>query len=136
MLLMSQFSRSIKMYLSLHSCGEYILYPYGFTFQFVPNEAELHALGTEAAEAVKNVGGPEYIVGQASGLLYLATGSDDFIYGAYGVQYAYTLELSCGNRGYGFIIEPDQIEPIAAETFEMMKVFGVHAGSLKISKRP
>uniref|UniRef100_A0A499FTV7 Peptidase M14 domain-containing protein n=1 Tax=Anopheles arabiensis TaxID=7173 RepID=A0A499FTV7_ANOAR len=136
MLLMSQFSRSIKMYLSLHSCGEYILYPYGFTFQFVPNEAELHALGTEAAEAVKNIGGPEYIVGQASGLLYLATGSDDFIYGAYGVQYAYTLELSCGNRGYGFIIEPDQIEPIAAETFEMMKVFGMHAGSLKISKRP
>ncbi|XP_050072915.1 carboxypeptidase B-like [Anopheles maculipalpis] len=136
MLLMSQFSHSIKMYLSVHSCGDYILYPYGFAYKPVPNSQDLYALGLQAAEAVKNIGGPEYLVGQASGLLYLATGSDDFIYGAYGVEYAYTLELSCGDRGYGFIIESNQIETIATETFEMFKVFGMHAGNQKISKRP
>ncbi|XP_052895872.1 uncharacterized protein LOC128303059 [Anopheles moucheti] len=134
MLLISQFARSIKMYLSVHSCGDYILYPNGYAYKPVPNAADLYALGLQAAEAVQKVGGPEYLVGQASGMLYLATGSDDFIYGAYGVEYAYTLELSCGNRGYGFIIETDQIQTIAAETFEMFKVFGQHAGSQKISK--
>uniref|UniRef100_A0A4Y0BR26 Peptidase M14 domain-containing protein n=1 Tax=Anopheles funestus TaxID=62324 RepID=A0A4Y0BR26_ANOFN len=136
MLLMSQFARSIKMYLSVHSCGDYILYPYGYAYQPAANAEDLYALGMKAAEAVQKVGGPEYVVGQASGLLYLATGSDDFIYGAYGVEYAYTLELSCGNRGYGFIIESEQIKTIAAETFEMFKVFGLHAGSQKIIKRP
>uniref|UniRef100_A0A182MWB1 Peptidase M14 domain-containing protein n=1 Tax=Anopheles culicifacies TaxID=139723 RepID=A0A182MWB1_9DIPT len=136
MLLMAQFSRSIKMYLSLHSCGDYILYPYGYAYQPTSNSEDLYALGLKAAEAVQKAGGPEYLVGQASGLLYLATGSDDFIYGAYGVEYAYTLELSCGSRGFGFIIETNQIETIAAETFEMFKVFGMHAGSQKITKRP
>uniref|UniRef100_A0A182QII8 Peptidase M14 domain-containing protein n=1 Tax=Anopheles farauti TaxID=69004 RepID=A0A182QII8_9DIPT len=137
MLLMAQYQRSIKMYLSLHSCGEFILYPYGYAYKQAPNMEALHALGLEAAEAVKKIGGAEYEVGQASGMLYLATGSDDFIYGAYGVEYAYTLELSCGNRGYGFIIDTNQIETIASETFEMMKVFGAHAGTQKILlKRP
>uniref|UniRef100_A0A182YKX0 Peptidase M14 domain-containing protein n=3 Tax=Anopheles stephensi TaxID=30069 RepID=A0A182YKX0_ANOST len=134
MLLMAEFANSIKMYLSVHSCGDYILYPYGFAYKPVPNAEDLYALGLQAAEAVQKIGGPEYLVGQASGLLYLATGSDDFMYGAYGVEYAYTLELSCGDRGYGFIIESNQIETIAKETFEMFKVFGMHASIQKMSK--
>uniref|UniRef100_A0A182J8H9 Peptidase M14 domain-containing protein n=1 Tax=Anopheles atroparvus TaxID=41427 RepID=A0A182J8H9_ANOAO len=136
MLLMAQYSRAIKVYLSLHACGDYILYPYGYDYTLAPNAAAMHALGQRAARAVQKVEGPLYEVGNAADLLYPANGSDDFIYGSYGVEYAYTLELSCGARGYGFIIETEQIGKIAGEAFEMFRVFGEFAGTQTVAKRP
>ncbi|XP_053677487.1 uncharacterized protein LOC128727583 [Anopheles nili] len=135
MLLMGHYARSIKVYLSVHSCGNYILYPYGYDYVPAPNAAALHLLGMQAAQAVKDIGGPEFEVGNSAELLYPASGSDDFIYGSYGVEYAYTLELSCGKRGFGFIIDTEQIESVSAEAFEMFKVFGQFAGNQTVATR-
>ncbi|XP_053685315.1 carboxypeptidase B-like [Sabethes cyaneus] len=129
MLLMANYAGATKVYLAVHSCGDYILYPYGYDYVLAPNADELQELGETAARAVEAIGGPKYDVGSAAFLLYPANGSDDFIYGSFGVNYSYTLELSCGASGDGFIIESGEMQKIAKEAFEMFKVFGVFAGS-------
>ncbi|EAT46983.1 AAEL001844-PA [Aedes aegypti] len=133
MLLMANYARVTKVYLAVHSCGDFILYPYGYDYVDVPNKAQLQELGEKAAAAVKAIGGPEYAVGNSATLLYPANGSDDFIYGSFGVEYAYTLELSCGaNSGDGFIIDLAEMQKITKEAFEMFKVFGTFAGEQKV----
>ncbi|XP_058460659.1 carboxypeptidase B-like [Malaya genurostris] len=128
MLLMAKYAKVTKVYLAVHTCGDYILYPYGYDYVIAPNAVQLQALGERAARAVEAVGGPEYKVGSAAFLLYPANGSDDFIYGSFGVNYAYTLELSCGEAGGGFIVNNTEIRKIAKEAFEMFKTFGLFAG--------
>ncbi|XP_065094116.1 carboxypeptidase B-like [Ochlerotatus camptorhynchus] len=133
MLMMANYAKATKVYLAVHSCGDYILYPYGYDYVDAPNKVQLQELGDKAAEAVKAIGGPEYAVGSASFLLYPANGSDDFIYGSYGVEYVYTLELSCGAMvSDGFIISVAEMQKISKEAFEMFKVFGKFAGEQKI----
>ncbi|XP_055604386.1 uncharacterized protein LOC129752636 [Uranotaenia lowii] len=133
MLLMATYARSIKVYLAVHSCGDYILYPYGYDYVAAPNAADLKALGDKAAAAVTAIGGPQYRVGSASTLLYPANGSDDYIYGSVGVEYSYTLELSCGNSGDGFIITDAEMQKIIQEAFEMFKVFGEFASQQTVA---
>lgn len=129
MLLMAKYARVTQVYLAVHTCGDYILYPYGYDYVDAANKAQLQELGDKAAAAVKAIGGPDYAVGSAAFLLYPANGSDDFIYGSFGVEYAYTLELSCSaSSGDGFIISLEEMQKINKEAFEMFKVFGKFAG--------
>ncbi|XP_055531488.1 carboxypeptidase B-like isoform X1 [Wyeomyia smithii] len=129
MLLMASYATATKVYLAVHSCGDYILYPYGYDYVLAANAAELQELGEKAARAVEAIGGPKYGVGSASFLVYPANGSDDFMYGSVGVNFSFTLELSCGAFGDGFIIDSNETQKITKEAFEMFKVFGVFAGS-------
>lgn len=134
MLMMANYVKATKVYLAVHSCGDYILYPYGYDYVEAPNKAQLEKLGNEAAAAVKAIGGPTYDVGSAAFLLYPANGSDDFIYGSYGIEYVYTLELSCGKTGgSGFVISVAEMQKINKEAFEMFKVFGQFAGEQQIT---
>ncbi|XP_055623252.1 carboxypeptidase B-like [Toxorhynchites rutilus septentrionalis] len=135
MLLMATYARATKVYLSVHSCGDLILYPYGYSYVQAPNAAELHALGERVALAVLANNGPHYRVGSASYLLYPSNGSDDFIYGSLGVQYAYTLELTCGIAGGGFIVSMPEMRKIANEAFIMFNVYGIFAGEQTVGPR-
>lgn len=133
MLLMATYARATKVYLSVHSCGDLILYPYGFSYVPAPNAAGLQALGERVAYAVLANNGPRYRVGSASYLLYPSNGSDDFIYGSLGVEYAYTLELTCGIAGGGFIVSIPEMQKIANEAFVMFKVYGTFAGEQTVA---
>ncbi|XP_001856173.2 carboxypeptidase B [Culex quinquefasciatus] len=135
MLLMATYARATKLYLAVHTCGDYILYPYGYDYVQAPNAAELQSLGDLAADAVKTAGGPDYSVGGASFLLYPANGSDDFIYGSFGIKYAYTLELSCGTDGDGFVLSVPEMQNVTRDAFEMFKVFGKFAGEQPVKPR-
>ncbi|XP_058832771.1 carboxypeptidase B-like [Topomyia yanbarensis] len=133
MLLMAKYARATAVYLAVHTCGDYILYPYGYDYVVVPNADQLQELGEKAARAVVAIGGPTYQVGSAAFLLYPANGSDDFIYGSFGVNHTYTLELSCGADGGGFIVNSTEMQTIAREAFEMFKTFGVFAGEQAVT---
>lgn len=135
MLLMASYATATKMYLAVHTCGDYILYPYGYDYVEAPNAADLTVLGKQAAEAVKAVNGPVYKVGGASFLLYPANGSDDFIYGSFGIKYAYTLELSCSAENDGFILTVPEMQNVIKESLEMFKVFGKFAGEQPMKPR-
>lgn len=135
MLLMATYARATKLYLAVHTCGDYILYPYGYDYVQAPNADDLQSLGDLAADAVKTAGGPDYSVGGASFLLYPANGSDDFIYGSFGIKYAYTLELSCGTDGDGFVLSVPEMQNVTRDAFEMFKVFGKFAGEQPVKPR-
>lgn len=74
------------LFISLHSYGQLVLWPWGYTYGPAPNQAQLNTLGHKLA--FHN----DYLPEQASDL-YLTTGdSDDFVYGELGVP-AYTFEI-------------------------------------------
>jgi carboxypeptidase T len=72
--------------ISLHSYGQLVLWPWGYTYGSAPNEVQLRILGHKLAFL------NDYLPKHASDL-YLTTGdAADFIYGELGVP-AYTFEL-------------------------------------------
>ncbi|XP_053686630.1 carboxypeptidase B-like [Sabethes cyaneus] len=121
--LMDRYAANLKLYLAVHTYGNLILYPFGYTMPFVPvpNAAEHIAMGQRAAAAVSAVGGPTYRVGNSAEILYSATGaSDDYAAGAAGFTYAYTLELTGGGSN-GFDLPASEIQRVASQTFEIFR---------------
>ncbi|XP_033229172.1 carboxypeptidase B-like [Belonocnema kinseyi] len=116
---------TIKIYLTLHSFGKYLLYPWGYTPAEVPeNEDVLLKLGVIAAVKLKALYGTEYKIGSAARILYPAAGgSDDWAKAIGKADIAFTIELP----GTSFVIDPSLIKPIGLETFEAFRVFGVYA---------
>ncbi|XP_055684650.1 carboxypeptidase B-like isoform X1 [Lutzomyia longipalpis] len=96
-------------YLSFHSYGQYILYPWGYDRFVPPDHKELERVGREAAALMKQSGGATYSVGPSGSLLYPASGgSDDWGKGSLGIKYCYTIELRDSGRS-GFILPANQI---------------------------
>ncbi|MDQ2986568.1 MAG: hypothetical protein M3R13_07585 [Armatimonadota bacterium] len=96
-----------------HSYGEYVLYPWSYTFNPAPDAARLHAVGTQYNNAMIASGGHSYQVGQGSTTLYIAAGtSKDFYYDQYGAD-AFTVEL----RGPGFDPPASSILPTIRENW-------------------
>ncbi|WP_051260994.1 M14 family zinc carboxypeptidase [Desulfovibrio inopinatus] len=73
------------LYIDLHSYGEMVLWPWGYTYNSPPNET-LSVLGQALA------GQNGYWAGQASGLYPTDGAADDFGYGERGVA-SYTIEM-------------------------------------------
>ncbi len=73
--------------ITLHSYGNYVLYPWGWASSQAPNHEDLRLLGLKMGYFNR------YEVDQASAGLYLAAGgSDDWAYGELGIA-AYTFEM-------------------------------------------
>ncbi|XP_001599198.2 carboxypeptidase B [Nasonia vitripennis] len=112
----------IKTYLSLHSHGQYLLHPWGFTSDLPKNEPVLRCAAINAASELYKIHGTRYQIGSSTNVLYPAAGgSDDWTMGVAGVDLAYTVELPGGV--YGFAPPPSAIIPVGRETFEAIKVF-------------
>lgn len=114
---------TIKLYLTLHSFGNYILYPWGYTFDLPDNEEELRSLAEAADEALSTVRGTRYTIGSTTHVLYAAAGaSDDWVMGVGGVDLSYTLELP-GGGSFGFDLPASEIQVVGQETFLAIRVF-------------
>lgn len=112
----------IKIYISFHTYGQYILHSWGWTTELPDNVEELDALGNDVADAIKAVRGTQYTVGSPATLIYPSGGgSDDWIKGVAGVPLTYVFELPRGEEN-GFIADPSNIEPVVTETFVGVKV--------------
>jgi carboxypeptidase T len=100
--------------LSYHSYSQLILYPWGYTFEPVEDEADLRAmrgLAENMERLIRDVDGRTYTAQQASELYLTAGDAVDWTYGVYDVP-ALTIELrpTSALEG-GFILPADQIEP-------------------------
>ncbi|ADD41346.1 M14 family zinc carboxypeptidase [Stackebrandtia nassauensis] len=82
--------------ISLHSYGNYIIVPWGYTTTRPPNDSALRSLGQRMAAS------NGYRVGNAAGTVgYLASGTtDDFTYGAFGIA-SFTYEVGGGSGQCG-----------------------------------
>lgn len=128
--LLRQNKHIIKLYLAVHSYGDYLLYPFGYDYNIVNgNEANLIKLGDRCAAAIKAVNpARSYTVGNSAHALYPASGaSDDFAAGGVGIDYAFTVELSGGGK-QGFDIEASQIPQISKEIFAAYREYAIYVG--------
>jgi murein tripeptide amidase MpaA len=79
--------------ISFHSFGQDILYPWGFTTQAAPADAELAAVAGAMAGLIEAVRGTIYTSGEGSRALYLTNGDTvDWTYSLAGAP-SYTIEL-------------------------------------------
>ncbi|KAF2891646.1 hypothetical protein ILUMI_14527, partial [Ignelater luminosus] len=117
-----KYKNNIKLYLTFHSYGQFLLYPWGFTAELPENSEELQQLGEQVALAIRQVQGTTYIVGSSTNVLYLAAGgSDDWAKGVAEVELVYTIELPGGSEG--FDPPPEDIMKYLPETWEGCKVY-------------
>ncbi|XP_026736336.1 carboxypeptidase B-like [Trichoplusia ni] len=108
-------------YLTYHSYGQYLLYPWGYDNALPADHKDLDSVGNQMAEAIRKTGGSQYKVGSSSGLLYPAAGGSDDWAKSLGIKYTYTIELSDTGR-YGFVLPASYIEPVARENLAALRV--------------
>lgn len=108
----------VGLFLSFHSYGQYVLYPYGHTSTPAPNDADLNQIASAYVNAVAGLYGTRYTYGQTSTHLYVASGaSPDWAYGTQGTTAAFTVEFR-DTGSYGFQLPASQIIPNAREAIQ------------------
>jgi len=114
---------NIKLFLTFHSYGEYLLFPWGFTSALPEDNDELQELGEAVGNTIRQVYGTVFTVGTSTNVLYAAAGgSDDWAKGVAGIELSYTIELRGGGRN-GFDPPTSDILPIVTETWAGMGTY-------------
>ncbi|XP_065360403.1 carboxypeptidase B1 [Calliphora vicina] len=105
-----------SMYLTVHSYGNYLLYPWGWTADLPDTWEDLHEVAMSGYNAIFNATGTEYTVGSSTNVLYIAAGaSDDYAFNA-GFKIAMTMELPGGGK-LGFDPPASSIDTMVKETW-------------------
>uniref|UniRef100_W8BHB0 Carboxypeptidase A4 n=1 Tax=Ceratitis capitata TaxID=7213 RepID=W8BHB0_CERCA len=112
---LSRRKHNLSAYLTYHSYGQYIVYPWAYKAVKVKDSAALQRVGKTAAERILSKTGTVYRSDVTHALLGIAGGgSDDWARAACGAKYVYTVELR--DKGeYGFQLPPSQIRGTAEE---------------------
>ncbi|EDV97048.1 carboxypeptidase B [Drosophila grimshawi] len=109
-----------KFYLTLHSYGNYLLYPWGWTSDLPSSWRALDEVAQAGAAAIKSSTGTKYTVGSSTNVLYAAAGgSDDYAFATAKFPISITMELPAG--GTGFNPSTAQILPFVTETWTGIK---------------
>nr|XP_020769567.1 carboxypeptidase O [Odocoileus virginianus texanus] len=108
---------NIACFLTMHSYGQLILVPYGYTKNKSNNHEELIQVGQKAANALKAKHGTNYRVGSSADILYASSGSSRDWARDIGIPFSYTFELR-DNGTYGFVLPETQIQATCEETME------------------
>lgn len=120
----------LAMYISLHAYSQMWLLPWGHKQEKPEDFSELYSLAKTGSNALEKVNGVNYLIGSIPDLLYVASGSSiDWVKGAVGVKYVYTLELRDSGR-FGFLLPARHIVPSGKETW-----MAVHASAMELAKR-
>lgn len=137
-----QTTEKFHAFLTFHSYGQYILYPWGYDVVLPPDHQDLDRVGKNGAnvsclreekslcigihvnfffaQEMRRVGQQVYSVGPSGSLLYPAAGASDDWAKSLGIKYTYTVELRDGGR-YGFVLPASFIQPTAKEAFQFVR---------------
>ncbi|XP_059613886.1 carboxypeptidase B-like [Phlebotomus argentipes] len=114
---------NIRLYLSVHSFGDMLLFPWGYERIYHANRDQLFELGDYVSDAIFNAHGRRYIVGNSATVLSPASGgSDDYAAAEHHIDLAYTIELT-GGQNNGFDLPPEQIIPVSGEMFTGFRAY-------------
>ncbi|XP_075155595.1 carboxypeptidase B-like [Haematobia irritans] len=115
-------------FLSFHSYGQLLTYPYGHRAARYKYASLLQRLGNQAARNIKEITGRKYRVGSRHSLLILAGGgADDWACSSLGAKYVYTIELR-DTGDYVFLLPPRQIIQTAMEGYAMVEAVAKDIG--------
>lgn len=118
---MMENAKRLKLYVSIHSYGQYLVYPWGYTGEYLPREwKRLDSLARAVSDAVYEAGGQPFRVMSAGKWYPAAGGSDDYAFGAVGVPYSYTMELT---NGYEFLFPEHLLKQVLTQFYEGFRVF-------------
>ncbi|KFB45619.1 carboxypeptidase A2 [Anopheles sinensis] len=110
---------NVKLALSIHSRGQYILFPFGYNnAPRAYNYQDLLQVGQRASVDMYKLYNKPYRVGTTADALYVASGiSVDWAFAVAGIPLSYTYELRDQGE-FGFILPADQIVPNGEELLE------------------
>ncbi|XP_062530636.1 uncharacterized protein LOC101735349 [Bombyx mori] len=112
--LITKSSTPFKVFLSFHSYGEVVIFPWGYTDEPCPDYVELLEGGTSIAKAIYETSGRTYKVGSTKDLMYFACGNSiDWSYAVAGIPYSYMVELR--GKKHRFLLPQNEIESTAKE---------------------
>lgn len=127
--LLEKIKKECKFYLTLHSYGQYLLYPWGYTSNLPDNWRDIHDVAQSGYEAIKNATGTKYTVGSSTNVLYAAAGgSDDYALGSAGIPISITMELP-GGGSTGFDPPASAIRKSVEESWIGIKAMILKAAS-------
>lgn len=108
---------NLDAYLTFHSYGQMLVYPWAYKPAKVENAPVLQRLATTAVQNIAKRTGTMYKAAVTHEVLGIAGGgSDDWCRSALDTKYVYTIELR--DRGtYGFVLPPKQIIDTAGEGY-------------------
>ncbi|XP_046643400.1 carboxypeptidase B-like [Daphnia pulicaria] len=112
-------ANQIKLYLTLHSYGQYALIPWGYDVAYPPDYNDMLALANKAVSKFVKY---KFSVGNSAALLYAAAGGSDDWAKSIGIKYSYTFELADTDT-YGFILPASEILPVSHDFFPALDVF-------------
>lgn len=110
------FRKSLTMFVSLHSFGEFVLYPWGYTMDRSDMSTYLRYLAKRITRLLNKNGTAHFRYGQSSRMMYLASGTSDDYMHSLGVPFAYTIELPRDD----FILPPQDIIPLAEDLWNTL----------------
>jgi len=100
-------------HVDLHSYGQLLLAPWGYTIDLPPGHGTFQMLGAEMQQIIKSVHGRTYVHGPTYTALYpISGGATDWFWGDR-EAHSFLFEL----RGSGFILPPEEIIPNGEEIF-------------------
>ncbi|CAG2107277.1 unnamed protein product [Medioppia subpectinata] len=100
-------------YITLHSYGQWFLYPWGWTEADSPNKKELKRVADIGHTALNSVYGTTYKLGSPGQIMYWAHG---FAH----IPYVYCLEMRDEGQ-HGFLLPAKDIIPVGNETYAAVK---------------
>ncbi|RXN02842.1 carboxypeptidase B2 [Labeo rohita] len=116
---------TVKLYLTIHSYSQMLLFPYSCSYDEIPNHNELLELVKEASAKIRRYYRNNYKYGPGAKTIYLAPGgSDDWAY-KLGIKYSFTFELQDRGR-YGFLLPPSFIPQACNEALLASKIIALH----------
>lgn len=109
----------LKLYLSLHTYSQLLLYPWGYTTDPVPEINDYKQIGNKTVEAIAKRYKTKYVA-QSIAELYVCGGSTvDYTKGNLSIPLNFGFELRpSGDSEVGFLIDPLHIIPTGKETLD------------------
>ncbi|XP_058461189.1 carboxypeptidase B1-like [Malaya genurostris] len=106
----------VKLYLTLHSYGRYLLYPWGYRKSLPKTWRLMDAVARAGSDAMKRSHNADYTVGGVGRILYEASGgSDDYALAVARIPIPIVMELPADEAG--FHPAPEKIKPFVEEAF-------------------
>lgn len=110
-------------YFDVHSYGQYILWPWGYTTSLPPDHDTFQTYAVRMRNALQAQSGRVYTIGPTASTLYVASGvTIDTLYSGYNAL-AYVIELRGGSTGSGFVLPEAEILPTQQETWAAFERF-------------
>ncbi|XP_070494562.1 carboxypeptidase B-like [Chironomus tepperi] len=118
--ILTKYQDQCFLYISIHTFGNKIIYPPGYSTQPHPRKRYLHRVATAGVKAVRARTGTRFSADQSGTGLYVAAGgSDDYAMDVLGIPFAYTFES--GLEELGFIVPPKYLKKTNLEGWIAIK---------------